>query len=450
MSHHFVEREVALKSCFANPQLSVMTFLSEVVLDYPSAISLAPGRPSEEFFHTAAHVAGIGQFVESEAAGVQGSADAAWGRLGQYDRTNGTINSLIARHLEVDEGIHTNAESIMVTVGAQEAMAVLLCGLFDPATDVLLSSDPTYIGITGLARILGINVAAVATGADGLEPHALANAIAVVTASGKRARAIYDIPDFNNPMGTSIPLANRHEILATCRTNSTLYLEDNAYGMFAYETRLPTLKSLDRHGDVIYIGSFAKTLFPGLRLGYLVADQRVARRDLTLAQVLSSVKSLLTVNTPGVCQAVAGAALTRHGGSLEPIVAPKRREIRLRRDAMLDSLEREFASMRDVVTWNRPAGGYFLTVTLPFEFGSQELKSCAADYGVIPCPMRFFALQDNCNRQVRLSFSYANEQAIAEGIKRLARFARDKVVSEAKEGRQQRSLRFGIAEERCV
>ena len=93
---------------------------------------------------------------------------------------------------------------------------------------------------------------------------------------GRRPRALYDVPDFNNPLGTRMPVEARRELLALAREQEMLIWEDNPYGMFSYDgPPLPTLKALDEHGVVIYMGSFSKTLFPGLRLGYLVADQQV-------------------------------------------------------------------------------------------------------------------------------------------------------------------------------
>jgi (S)-3,5-dihydroxyphenylglycine transaminase len=195
--------------------------------------------------------------------------------------------------------------------------------------------------------------------------------------------------------------------------------------MFAYDgERLPTLKSLDCHGSVIYIGSYSKTLFPGLRLGYLVADQKVAGSVRTLAQELSKVKSLITVNSPALCQGIVAIALRRHGNSLEPIVAPKRAQFRRNRDAMIESLERKFAGDGEV-QWNRPRGGFFLTLDLGFEFGAVELKRCASDYGVIVCPLSFLSLSGGFRTQIRLSFSYVTEEEISEGVRRLARFCRE-------------------------
>jgi (S)-3,5-dihydroxyphenylglycine transaminase len=266
----------------------------------------------------------------------------------------------------------------------------------------------------------------VPSGDDGLDPDELRKAIVSGSKLG-RVRALYDIPDFNNPLGVSLPLARRFEILEICREHDVLYLEDNPYGMFVYDgDRLPTMKSLDQQGLVIYIGSVSKTLFPGLRLGYLVADQRVSGSRQTLAQELSKVKSLITVNTPGLCQAVAATALRNHGDSFEPIVAPKRLQFRHNRDVMLDSLSHEFSKFGKSVRWNRPRGGFFMTVTLPFEFGARELRQCAGDYGVIPCPMHFFSLRASCEMQIRLSFSYVTEREIREGIQRLSRFCLDR------------------------
>jgi (S)-3,5-dihydroxyphenylglycine transaminase len=419
-------KPVVLKKCFADPLLEVMNFLNEVVLDYPHAISFAPGRPLETLFDVENHFTGIQQFIERKAHDSGISQAEAWQDLGQYNRTNGSINAAIAAQLSKDEGIQTCPESIMVTVGAQEAMAVILAGLFDPRDDVLLVSDPTYIGITGLAHILGIRIMGVPSGEDGLQPLDVRKAIAKAKKLG-RPRALYDIPDFNNPLGGSLSVERRIEILEICREEEVLYLEDNPYGMFFYDSeRLPTLKSLDRNATVIYIGSYSKTLFPGLRVGYLVADQRVEGTDRTLAQELSKVKSLITVNTPGICQAMVANAIGIHGDSLEPLVAPKRAQFRLNRDVMIECLSREFGDLKGV-TWNRPGGGFFLTLELPFEFGVPELKQCAADYGVIVCPMSFFSLWSGRRSQVRLSFSYVTPDEIVLGIERLSHFCRVRI-----------------------
>jgi (S)-3,5-dihydroxyphenylglycine transaminase len=413
---------IQLRSCFADPLLNSMNFLNEIVMEYPNAISFAPGRPAEELFDVADNLRAIEVFVAWCARQERIPERQVWERLGQYGRTNGSIQELIAWQIESDEDIRIPPEAIMVTVGAQEAMAIILTGLFDPAHDVLLASDPTYIGITALARVLGIRVLPVPSDDDGMCPDALERAIQQCFRVGS-PRAVYDIPDFNNPLGTRLSASRRLQILKVCRRHDLLFIEDNPYGMFSYEgEKVPTMKALDDHGTVLYIGSFSKTLFPGLRLGYLIADQAVDGPSGILAQELSKVKSLLTVNTSPLLQAIAGGILLMNAGSLRGIVSAKSTYYRRNRDVMLESLQHHFSDMKDVISWNRPGGGFFLTLKLPFSFTLREVRHCAAEYGVIVCPMSMFSLTQTRQREIRLAFSYTNENQVREGIKRLAAF----------------------------
>lgn len=424
--------EIRLKSCFREPLLEVMHFLNEVVSRYPEAVSFAPGRPTERHFDVEGTLGLAPRYVEHRAAATGWSPRDVWNDLGQYNKTGGIINDLIARQLELDEGIRVRPASIVVTHGCQEAMAILLLGLFEPGRDVLLVSDPTYIGITGLAAILGIEMVPVATGEQGLEPAEVAAAIDAVRTRGKRPRALYDIPDFNNPLGTRMPLPARRVLLDLLREREVLLFEDNPYGMFSYDgDPLPTLKALDEHGVVVYLGSFAKTLYPGLRAGYLVADQEAVTESgerTPLAAELSKVKSLTTVTTSPVIQAVVGALLLEGDGSLRGLMRHRIPFYRANRDRMLACLEEHLGDAPGVC-WNRPEGGFFLTVRLPFEFGDDCLQACARDHGVIVCPMSFFALSPGRERQVRLSFSYVTEEQIEEGIGRFARFVRDRLAA---------------------
>jgi (S)-3,5-dihydroxyphenylglycine transaminase len=426
--------DVILKGCFSDPLLEVMNFLNEVVLRHPGAISFAPGRPSERHFDVERSLGRAALWVDYRTRVSGQSAREVWNDLGQYGATNGIVNDLIARQLAADEGIDAASDSIIVTTGCQEGMAILLMGLIDPAADALLVSDPTYIGIPGLARILGIPLVPVATGEHGLDPAAVLAGIDEARRMGRRPRALYDIPDFNNPLGTRMPMDVRRTLLDLAREHEMLIWEDNPYGMFSYDgLPLPTLKALDEQGVVIYMGSFSKTLFPGLRLGFLVADQQVllpSGKRIPLAAELSKVKSLTTVNTAAVAQAIAGGMLIEAGGSLRPLMAEKLPFYRANRDRMLDSLEENFGGLEGVC-WNRPEGGFFLTLDLPFEFTDERLLTCVQDYGVVVCPMRFFSLAPGRERQVRLAFSYVTGEQIAEGVARLARFVRDQVAAPA-------------------
>lgn len=421
--------DVTLKRCFGEPLLEVMNFLNEVVQRYPDAISFAPGRPAERYFDVAGSLAQVARFLAHRAAGGGQPVPAAYDALGQYGPTNGIINDLVARQIARDHGIHAAPGTIVMTCGCQEGMAILLGGLFEPASDVLLVSDPTYIGITGLARLLGVTTVPVACGPDGLRAADVAAAVEGVERGGRRARALYDIPDFNNPQGTRLSLGARRALLDVAREHDLLILEDNPYGMFAYDSEpLPPLKALDDHGVVVYLGSFSKTLFPGLRLGYLVADQSVVLPDgrrTTLAAELSKVKSLTTVNTPPLMQAAVGGILLDNDCSLTALVRRKLPFYRENRDRMLRGLAAKLSGM---ATWNRPEGGFFLTVDLPFICDEECLEESARDFGVIFCPMRFFALSAGRELQARLSFSYVTPEQIDIGIERFARFVQHRLA----------------------
>jgi (S)-3,5-dihydroxyphenylglycine transaminase len=408
-----------MRAVLADPALQVMGFLNEIVLRYPHAVSFAPGRPSEALFDARASVDEIDRYVDHRAAQSGRPRRAIVDTLGQYGPSRGIITDLVAAHLRADERIDCAEDTIVVTNGAQEAMTLVLLALFEPGRDVLLVGEPNYIGITGMAAILGIQVVPVSADDDGTDLAELERAVDRIRRDGKRPRAFYDIPDFHNPLGTRMPLDARRRLLGLAERHSLLLIEDNAYGMFAYDgVRMPTLRALDVASRVIYLGTFSKTLYPGLRVGYAILPDRAQ------AEALATVKSLTSVNTSPLLQAVVGGSLLRSDGSLAEVCRAKVSFYRNNRDRMLRALERELAG---AATWNEPAGGFFVTVALPFDFGDAELVRCAQDYRVVVAPMAYFSLTGGRRRQIRLSFSYVSEAQIDEGVARLAAFVRDEV-----------------------
>lgn len=425
---------VQLRETMYGETLDAMNFLNEVVMRYPEAISFAPGRPLESFFDVDQSLNQISRFVDHGAEKSFVSKKSFRNALGQYGRTNGQIHESISRYLEKDEGLKTDPRAVMVTCGCQEAMAILLMGLFNPGKDVLLVSDPSYIGITGLAQILGIALFPVPAGDAGTEPATLEEAIRAVRSAGGNAKAFYDIPDFNNPLGTSLTLETRQRILEIAEREKMLLFEDNPYGRFSYDAPpMPTLKSLDKAGVVIYMGTFSKTLFPGLRLGYLLADQevRTARGDTRLlSQELSKVKSFLSINTSPLLQAIVGGILLENDFSLMSLLPLKLAFYKENRDSMAACLERycgEAALGTNQVSWNLPGGGFFLTLNLPFHFDRECQRACAEEHGVICCPMTLFSLTKGHEHQIRLSFSYVQKDQIDKGIQRLAEFFKSRL-----------------------
>lgn len=248
-----------------DPVATSMNFLNEIAGRYPDAISLVAGRPYNGFYS----VEDVARYQRSYVDHLRGSGhseDRVRDLLLQYGRTNGQLGELISRMLEVDEDIAVPAEAVMVTAGCQEAMVIVLRALCAGPDDVILAAEPCYVGLTGAARILGVTVVPVPEAPGGIDPVTVAEVARRVRAAGKCPRSLYLVPNFSNPSGVSLPTATRHALLDVAAEQDLFLLEDDPYGLFGLDDEpRPALKSLDTEGRVIYLGSFAKSCFPGAR-----------------------------------------------------------------------------------------------------------------------------------------------------------------------------------------
>ncbi|MER7706590.1 PLP-dependent aminotransferase family protein [Kitasatospora sp. NPDC097605] len=420
-----------LHASLADPLLDAMTFLNEVTTRYPRAVSFAPGRPYEGFFEPEDVPVYLDAYLDHLAAtGLD--RDAIRTTLFQYGPTKGVINDLVARTLAHDENLAVAPEALVLTVGAQEGMLLALRALCAGPDDVLLVSSPCYVGVTGAARLLDLTTVPVPEGPDGgPDPAAVRAAAREVRAAGRRPRALYVVPDFANPSGTSMPVPARTRLLETAAGEDLLVIEDNPYGFFARDGgERPTLKALDRDRRVVYLGSFAKTCFPGARLGYVVADQEVTgpggRRTL-LADELAKLKSMTTVNTPALSQAVIGGMLLTHDCRLRAANAPAAAHYAANMGVLLAELERCFPAAereRLGLSWNVPEGGFFAVLTVAFAADDAAMERCARESGVLWTPMAPFYPAGGGEHRLRLSTSSLTPERIAAGVARLADFVR--------------------------
>jgi (S)-3,5-dihydroxyphenylglycine transaminase len=421
-----------LHASVTDPVAASMNFLNEVAGRFPEAITLAAGRPYEGFYDTEDINGYLRAYVDYlRERGVP--AERIRTVLMQYGRTNGHIHPLVARMLATDEHVHVPDDAIVVTAGCQEAMIIAIRGLCSRPTDVLLASSPCYVGITGAARILDVDVVPVPEDSDGLDPDAVAAVARQVRAGGRRPRAVYVTPNFANPSGACLPVAVRRRLVEVAAAEDLYLLEDDPYGLFGRDGEpRPTLKSLDTERRVIYLGSFAKSCFPGARVGFLVADQIVedahGRRTL-LAEELSAVKSMLTVNTSPIAQAVVGGMLVSSGCSLRAANTAKMDFYRANLAELLGALHREFgARPHPAVRWNAPSGGFFVVVDVPVVADEALLEISARDYGVLWTPMSFFYPGGGGDHAVRLACSALERDQIAEGVARFARLIADRAA----------------------
>lgn len=425
----------ALHASVRDPALDAISFLNEVMDRFPQAISFAPGAPYAGLFDDI----DIGRYIDRYTgylATVKGRSPAQIRKqLYQYGPSRGTINELVADALRRDEGMTIEPEAVVVTVGCQEALLLVLRALCASADDLLAVVNPCFAGIAGAASVLGAPVVPIdeGQGADGwsagIDWHGLESACRQARAQGKRIRALYVAPDFSNPSGTVLDLPSRLRLLALAEREDFLLLEDNAYGFTAAPgSALPTLKALDRRRRVIYFGTCAKICMPGVRVGFVVADQAVCERSgktRLLADELASLKSMVTVNTSPICQAIVAGMMLEHGGSLAMLSRDKGALYRRNLALLQEALDRHVGRNGDPahgVHWNVPSGGFFVRMRLPVVADAALLNLCAERYGVLWTPMSYFHLNDAGNRQLRLSCSYLTPEQIDQGVRRLAAF----------------------------
>jgi (S)-3,5-dihydroxyphenylglycine transaminase len=415
-----------LHASVSDPVLDTMTFLNEVTQRYPDAISFAPGRPYDGFLDPAQSLAAVQRYLD-HLAGRHGP-ERARTLLCQYGPTAGLIRELIAEFLAIEEGIAVAPESVVVTVGCQESILVTLRALFARPEDVLIVAEPCYVGVLGAARLLDVGLVGVPERANGVDCADVASAIEQAQLHGRRPRAVYVVPDHANPSGCTLDERTRSELLGLAERYDVLLLEDSPYRLVSPGERMPTLKALDRGRRVIHLGSFAKTVIPGARVGYVVADQTVRDRDgarALLADQLTKIKSMVTVNTSPISQAVVGGILLATEGRLSAANAAAAAHYGDALRRTLDALDRhipEPVRARHAISWTEPTGGFFLTVRLPFEADEAALARSAAAFGVIWTPMRFFHTAGGGDFALRLSISSLSAGEIEEGVARLARF----------------------------
>ncbi|MBC2879036.1 MULTISPECIES: aminotransferase class I/II-fold pyridoxal phosphate-dependent enzyme [Streptomyces] len=414
----------------SDPAVGSISFLNEVMGRYPDAVSFAPGAPHTSFFEGV----DLDRYITScrdHLARRRGlEPEAARRLLFEYGPSRGIINDIVADALNLDHGLGADPADIVVTVGCQEAMFLTLRALFRGGDDILAVVDPSFVGILGAARLLDIDVVPVSEGTTGVDVAGLRALCATARAAGRRIRALYVAPDFANPSGTRMTLETREELLELAAEEGLLLLEDIAYGFTAAPgDELPPLAALDRTGNVITLGTFAKVCLPGARVGFVVAGQRVTDRrtgaERRLADVLAELKTMVTVNTSPIAQAVVGGLLLEHGGSLVRTGRAKaelyRRNLRL----LTEALDRHVADRAPKVTRNDPDGGFFVRLRLPVAVDMALLEYSAEKYGVLWTPMSTFYLDGGGDHELRLSCSYLDPDAIDEGARRLADFLAD-------------------------
>lgn len=360
----------------------------------PEVISFAGGLPAAETFPVAELTE-----MQAEVMRTDGVAALQYGPSLGHAPLREAIAAIVGSH-----GKTPRADDILVTNGSQQGLDLVARMFLEPGATVAMES-PSYLGAIQAFALQMPKFREIATDEEGMIPEALEEALR----TDDSIRFIYVIPDFQNPTGICWSLARRRALLEIAARYDVPVVEDSPYGDLRYEgERLPSLWELDTEDNVIYLGTFSKTLSPGMRLGWLLARTEIVNAADNLRQSMDLAPSSLT-------QRIAALYLQRCDFAAQ--VARNVAIYRERRDTMLAAMEEFFPAD---VHFTHPQGGLFTWATLPEGTSARAAFERALQADVAFVPGDGFFPNSKQDRFMRLNFSAVDSSRIREGIARLA------------------------------
>lgn len=320
-----------------------------------------------------------------------------------------SLRQAIAGQME-KKGSYCVPEEIMLLSGSQQGIDLTARLLLNPG-DLVVTEDPTFFPAIKTFKATGARVLGIPVEEDGMRTDILEQYL-----QRYQPKFIYTIPSFHNPTGSEMSLVKRRKLIELAHKYKVLILEDDAYGELCYEKpALPTLKSMDSSGYVIYLNTFSKTVYPGLRIGWVAAHRQFIRR-------LASVRQIADLHTNCLSQKLIERYL--ESGKMEEHITGLCVRHRKKRDVMAVALAR-YAPVE--MSYRIPEGGYYFWCRLPEGISAERLVGRAADYRVafLPGKSSFTDEQDDCH--IRLNFTFAGEADIEAGIRRLCQAVREEM-----------------------
>lgn len=358
----------------------------------PGLISFAGAMPDANLFPTDAFRQVLNRVIKRE-----GAALLQYHAVGGYPPLKRFLMEWLLTH-----GIEATEDEILVVNGSQQGLDLIARVLLDPGDPVALE-HPTYPGAIQTLEAFQARLLTITLGEAGLRPEPLVRLL-----EQHRPKFLYCQPTAQNPTGLSIPPEARRALMTLAARHRLPVVEDGFGGPSYREPPPLPLKALDPHGLVIHLGSFSKILFPGLRLGWMVASRPVMEQ-------LAAVKQLSDLHTGALLQAAVfhfcqRRLLDRHARLVHA-------EYARRRAALLAALARQMPAGS---TWTVPDGGFSLLVTVPEGVDTGALLPAAVERGVAYTPGAFFFVDGQGTSTLRLSFSGVPAPRIEEGVRRLA------------------------------
>jgi len=371
------------------------------VAEQPDVLSFAGGLPAPELFPVEAIAEAHAEVLAREGlAALQYSTTEGFGPLREW-----VVDRLARR------GVRVSADQVLITNGSQQGIDLVARILLDRA-DTVAVENPSYLA--ALQNFAGYEAtfAAVDSDDDGMQPEALERVFAE-----HRPRLVYVVPEFHNPKGTTLSLARRAHLVRLAQAHRIPVLEDNPYGELRFRGEaLPPLAALDDAGVVVHLGTFSKTLAPGMRLGWLVGPKELVR-------AAAIAKQAADLHTATLAQRVAVALLSRF--DYDAHLSRLRRVYGERCVAMLGALERHLPGGR----WTRPDGGLFIWAQLPAGLSADAIFANALREKVAFVPGSSFFAESPRHDMLRLNYSNRPPELIEEGIARLGKVVRHHLAS---------------------
>jgi 2-aminoadipate transaminase len=320
------------------------------------------------------------------------------------------LREFLARKLERTAGIRCGVDEILITSGSLQALD-LVNGILLARGDTVIIERASYQGALTRLQRLGVEALGIPLDREGMRMDALAAALEALKRRGKQAKYIYTIPTVQNPTGTILSEARRHELLRLAAQYGVPIFEDDCYSDLIWDgKRPPALYAMSRHGGVIHIGSFSKSVAPALRVGYIVAPWPLLARMLALKTDAGS---------GALEQMVLGEFCPAHFESHVPVLT---RGLRAKLETLMEALNEQFGTAAE---FDDPKGGIFLWVKLPDQVDTQKLFAAALAAGVAINPGAEWSADKSYGKsRTRLCFANPSHEAIRAGVATLAEVCR--------------------------
>lgn len=377
----------------------------------PGIISFAGGLPAPDHFPY--------DFVADTVKSIMSKK----GRVAlQYGPTDGLpeLKEEFVKFLKKHEGVDAKPENIIITTASQQALD-MVGRLFIDASDPVVVEKPSYMGALQVFRSYGAEFIGVKLEDDGISVEELESRLFWLKSQDEHYKFVYLVPDFQNPSGVTLSEEKRRKVIELSEKYNVAVIEDSPYRQIRFEGKAPKMlykidQETNKTDNIISLFTFSKTFAPGLRLGIILGHPQIIRKMEILKQSLDLCSSSLN-------QLIAAEFL--RSGFFEKHVEVVRKDYKSKKDAMISALKKY---MPEGVTWTNPEGGLFLWVRLPEEMSADEMFQEAIRDNVAYVIGSAFHCDGSGKNTMRMNFSYPTLDEIEEGIKRLAKTIKNKMV----------------------